>query len=496
MYRSHPFRLKVGPSPSKLPPLPSGEPTQIPGQHSAVPTLGGHTHFRGFPPPGSSTLNPSAQLTPKDSSQQIGVTYTTNISPDSLTLDPLDQSASQVSTQQTAQESTQQTSQDSSQQSHVFTQRGVTRTVQLDDLLYLRSVLADLIKSTQPSSSLAKKDMSMKEWEKYTLLAADLSLYNLEKFKLKVVANLGKGQMHFHKLLESLISRRDVKWQGIISSSQQYGPKKFAFLAFYKFVEAVYKALNSKERSVEENLMLAFEEDKERIPLEREVVRLAGNPKANISPNPVTPKVAKLMQHIVAKWGRNDEKYWIGNLKDQTKSMQITQNLFPIWAQALLHNHNPEVSLDHPPATKAFVWIKKHTPKLDELNGNPPDTTNDVEPPKSPSVLPNIPLGDYPRDPSPLPENPLKDLEKGPSPAPPAPSSDIEVVQGSGNPEDTSYKSPIALDSSQPRSPDGTPLHMYARSPRNARSPTGDLIGDAIQRLSVQRGSFWLPAEH
>jgi hypothetical protein len=88
--------------------------------------------------------------------------------------------------------------------------------------------------------------MSMKEWEKYTLLAADLSLYNLEKFKLKVVANLGKGQTHFHKLLESLISRRDVKWQGIISNSRQYGPKKFAFLAFYKFVEAVYKALNSK----------------------------------------------------------------------------------------------------------------------------------------------------------------------------------------------------------------------------------------------------------
>jgi hypothetical protein len=194
------------------------------------------------------------------------------------------------------------------------------------------------------------------------------------------------------------------------------------------------------------------------------------------------------MQHIVAKWGRNDEKYWIGNLKDQTESMQITQNLFPIWAQALLHNHNPEVALDHPPATKAFVWIKKHTPKIDELNGNPPDTTNDVEPPKSPSALPNNPLADYPRDFSPLPEKPLKDLEKGPSPAPPPPSSDIEVVQRSGNQEDTSYDSPIALKSSQASSPDGTPSHKYARSPSDARSPTGELIGDAIRRLSVQRG--------
>jgi hypothetical protein len=39
-------------------------------------------------------------------------------------------------------------------------------------------------------------------------------------------------------------------------------------------------------------------------------------PKANVSPNPVTPKVAELMEHIVKIWGCNDEKYWIGNPKD------------------------------------------------------------------------------------------------------------------------------------------------------------------------------------
>jgi hypothetical protein len=98
--------------------------------------------------------------------------------------------------------------------------------------------------------------MSKKEWEKYTPVGSlrewevDLSLYSLKKFKLEVVANLGKGQTHFHKLLKSLISRGDVKWQGIISNSQRYRPKKFAFLAsnqdFYECVEAVYKALNSK----------------------------------------------------------------------------------------------------------------------------------------------------------------------------------------------------------------------------------------------------------
>jgi hypothetical protein len=33
-------------------------------------------------------------------------------------------------------------------------------------------------------------------------------------------------------------------------------------------------------------------------------------PKANVS----AKLVAQLMEHIVAKWGRNDEKYWIGNL--------------------------------------------------------------------------------------------------------------------------------------------------------------------------------------
>jgi hypothetical protein len=99
--------------------------------------------------------------------------------------------------------------------------------------------------------------MSKKEWEKYTPVGdlqvweVELSLYNLEKFKLKVVANLGKGQTHFHKLLKCLLSRRDVKWQAIKSNSQRYGSKKFAFLAtsdqdYYEFVEAIYKALNSK----------------------------------------------------------------------------------------------------------------------------------------------------------------------------------------------------------------------------------------------------------
>jgi hypothetical protein len=116
--------------------------------------------------------------------------------------------------------------------------------------------MADLIKSTRPSSSLSKKDISKKEWEKYTPVGnlrvweVDLSLYNLNKFKVQVVANLGEGRTHFHKLLECLLSRGDVKWQAIISNSRRYGPKKYAFLAtdqdYYKFVEAVYEALNSK----------------------------------------------------------------------------------------------------------------------------------------------------------------------------------------------------------------------------------------------------------
>jgi hypothetical protein len=103
---------------------------------------------------------------------------------------------------------------------------------------------------------LAKKDLLKKEWEKYTPVGtlrvweADLSRYNLKTFKLEVVATLGKDRTHFQKLLESLLSRGDVKWQAIISNSRRYGPKKYAFLAtdqdFYKFVEAIYEALNSK----------------------------------------------------------------------------------------------------------------------------------------------------------------------------------------------------------------------------------------------------------
>jgi hypothetical protein len=117
-------------------------------------------------------------------------------------------------------------------------------------------VIADLIKLTQPSSSISKKDLSKKDWEKYTPVGnlrewlVDLSLYNLDKFQLEVVANLGEDRTHFQKLLKTLISRGDVKWQAIISNSRRYGPKKFAFLAsdqnYYEFVEEVYEALNSK----------------------------------------------------------------------------------------------------------------------------------------------------------------------------------------------------------------------------------------------------------
>jgi hypothetical protein len=71
--------------------------------------------------------------------------------------------------------------------------------------------------------------------------------------------------------------------------------------------------------------------------------------------------------------------------------MQITHDLFPIWARALLHNHNPGVTLDQPPATKHFVWIKKHTPKLTELKGVASENADVVEPPKSPGLLPDIP---------------------------------------------------------------------------------------------------------
>jgi hypothetical protein len=101
---------------------------------------------------------------------------------------------------------------------------------------------------------IAKKDK--KEWEKYSpvgdlgVLLVDLSVYDLEKFKLEVIANLCNDRYHFCKFIELLISRRDIKWQAIIANSRRYGPKKFVFLNcdqdFNEFVEAVYEAINSK----------------------------------------------------------------------------------------------------------------------------------------------------------------------------------------------------------------------------------------------------------
>ncbi|PLW29133.1 hypothetical protein PCASD_15996 [Puccinia coronata f. sp. avenae] len=416
-----------------------------------------------------------------------------------------------------------------SQQSRTYTQPGVIRAVHLDYVLYSRLVIGKLMRTTRPSSSISKKE-AKKEWEKYSpsgnlrVWEVDLPTYDFEELKNDVVEFLGKDRALFRKLLDTLIRGGDIKWQAITANSRVYGPKKFAYLTsnqdVYEFVKAVYKALNSKvtiklvmdnplgkakqlehERSLEENLTLAFGPDNERARLEQEKVLLIGNPKANVTLNPVAPKVAQLMQHIVAKWGRDDEKYWIGNLNDQTESMQISNNLFPIWGRALLHNQNPDITLDHPPKTKQFVWIKRHTPMLTELaaqgqapentTDNPEDHNKDAEPPRSPSPLPDNPLAGYLRDPSRLPATHLEDNKEEEYPAPPPPSSDIEFLLQKAKhakAKETSYDSPISLKSLQARSPNGLPSRKYTCSPTDARSPTGDLIGDAIRRLSVQRG--------
>ncbi|PLW23469.1 hypothetical protein PCASD_13630 [Puccinia coronata f. sp. avenae] len=455
-------------------PLPSG---------AAMPTPGGHTPFSGIPPPPIASTPASLAAAGIPDSQQL----------------------------------------------RTYTQPGVIRAVHLDYVLYSRSVIGDLMRTTRPSSSISKKE-AKKEWEKYTpsgnlrVWEVDLSTYDFEELKNAVVEFLGRDRALFRKLLDTLIRGGDIKWQAIIANSRVYGPKKFAYLTsdqdVYEFVEAVYEALNSKvtiklvmgdplgkakqlehERSLEENLTLAFGPDDERARLEREKVRLLGNPKADVTANPVAPKVAQLMQHIVAKWGRNDEKYWIGNLNDRTESMQISNDLFPIWGRALLHNQNPAVTLDHPPKTKQFIWIKRHTPMLTELaaqgqapentTDNPKDNNKDAEPPRSPSALPDNPLASYLRDPSPLPATRLQDNEEEESPAPPPPSSDIEFLRRKAKHAkalETSYDSPISLEPSQTRSPEGSPSRKYARSPTDARSPTGDLIGDVIRRLSVHRG--------
>jgi hypothetical protein len=86
-------------------------------------------------------------------------------------------------------------------------------------------------------------------------------------------------------------------------------------------------------------------------------------PKADVTPNPVTPFLAKLMDHIVAKWGRNNEKYCIGNLKDRSQLMHVDNAMLTIWARALMHNQNEDVTLDHPPSTKHFFGSISTSPR-------------------------------------------------------------------------------------------------------------------------------------
>jgi hypothetical protein len=146
-----PFATQNGSSPQQNTPAPhSSAATPAPGGQSPfsgiaqTPTPGGHTPFSGIQPPFPSSAPASAGV--------------------------------------------------NSQLFNGYTQPGVERQVHIDYLLYSQSAIADLIKSSRPSSSIAKKDK--KEWEKYSpvgdlrVLLVDLSVYNLEKFKLEDIANL------------------------------------------------------------------------------------------------------------------------------------------------------------------------------------------------------------------------------------------------------------------------------------------------------------------
>ncbi|EFP83738.1 uncharacterized protein PGTG_09451 [Puccinia graminis f. sp. tritici CRL 75-36-700-3] len=328
--------------------------------------------------------------------------------------------------------------------------------------------------------------------------------HSWEEFKRQIVYLLSTPCPLFAQMLACELEKNTIKWQLILSGSRVFGPKKNYFATgdqdLYEFAGAIQdnpkaavtvklvmddpqaKAKQSAAaKNTQDSLTLKFGNKADRTALELQRARLMLNPKADTSSNPLTPVLAKLMAHIKGKYGLNEEQLWIGNPNNEEEGMQIFNNRLTAWARALQHGKNAAITLDHPPETEEFKWIKRRVPTLDSLSApiaspkkrrstsGAANTGAGCGVGGSHVVTPAASADSTPDLPTTLPieeEDPMFPVDY---------ESEVEVVWEAPN------LGGMPADSPGGGTRYGSPARKYIRS------PTGDVMGSAMSQLSFMR---------
>ncbi|KAA1120118.1 hypothetical protein PGT21_037173 [Puccinia graminis f. sp. tritici] len=401
----------------------------------------------------------------------------------------------------------QQHSQPESQMTHPIASEG--RLVVVDYILFIESAEAEIAQNI--GGQRAPSGPLKKQWDKVVPTSnslaswrTDVGSHTWEEFKRQIVYLLSSPCPLFAKMLAQELENNSIKWQLILSGSRVFGPKKFYYASgdqdLYEFAATIHDnpkaAVTVKlvmddpqakakqlalAKNTQDSLTLKFGKEEERKALELQKARLILNPKADTSSNPLTPVLAQLMGHIKGKFGLNEEQLWIGNPDNDEEGMQIYNNQLTAWARAIQNAKNPAIDLDHPPQTEEFKWIKRRVPTLDSLIGQTsPHISRRSAPASNRSGSTRAVGASGVVTPAPSKESKAElpshmHIEEEFPLFPAESESEVEVVWDVPKVGGTPADSPIGGTRG------GSPARKYIRS------PTGDVMGSAMSKLSFLR---------
>ncbi|KAH9455303.1 hypothetical protein Pst134EA_022774 [Puccinia striiformis f. sp. tritici] len=306
--------------------------------------------------------------------------------------------------------------------------------IHLDYELFIPSVVHEVAHSANLSKSSSARSMSSsgkneKEWQKLfppekklPVWQTNMHNHTWESFKAGGIEILSPIMPHFGRFLNLQIEKGTVSWQVAVVGARGYGISANICASteedYIKFVEVANANRNNKlivklsmmdpeqpgKKALIVNqqvkgLTFHFGNQAEREQVACETACAIVNPKADTSTDPVTPVMAQIVERVVARYGRDKEQLWMGHPTDPTLSIQLFPERLKVWARAIVHGHNDQVTLDTPPECKSFSWIKRRTPMIDEINPiysagkgqcrQPPPPDTHKMPAQPPNVNPN-----------------------------------------------------------------------------------------------------------
>ncbi|POW02884.1 hypothetical protein PSHT_11918 [Puccinia striiformis] len=289
--------------------------------------------------------------------------------------------------------------------------------IHLDYELFITSVAHEVAHSANLSKSSSARSMSSsgkneKEWQKLfppekklPVWRTNMHSHTWESFKAGGIEILSPIMPHFGRFLNLQIEKGTVSWQVAVVGARGYGISANICASteedYIKFVEVANANRNNKliVNQQVKGLTFHFGNQAEREQVACETACAIVNPKADTSTDPVTPVMAQIVERVVARYGRDKEQLWMGHPTDPTLSIQLFPERLKVWARAIVHGHNDQVTLDTPPECKSFSWIKRRTPMIDEINPiysagkgqcrQPPPPDTHKMPAQPPNVNPN-----------------------------------------------------------------------------------------------------------